>query len=206
MKVKICGITNIEDALLCCQLGADALGFIFYERSPRFIEPAHAREIIRELPALTLKAGVFVNEEINRVNGISKITGLNMVQLHGDEPPSYIDNINLPAIKSFRIQNGFDFSLTRYYINTFFLFDTYSSGGAGGTGQNFDWSLIPCELREKIILAGGVSSDNIEYICREIRPQAVDLSSSIESYPGKKDPLKLKRFFDKIDQLKNINK
>jgi phosphoribosylanthranilate isomerase len=201
MKVKVCGITNVEDALLSCRLGTDALGFIFYEKSPRFIEAIRAKEIIKRLPALVFKVGVFVNEDVNRVNEISKLAGLNLVQLHGDEPPSYIDKLNLPAIKSFRICEDFNFERLKYYLNCSFLFDSYSTSQIGGTGMSFYWDLIPSELRKEIILAGGVSSENIGQIFSRIEPQAVDLSSSLELYPGKKDPEKLKQFFNIIDQL-----
>ena len=203
MKVKICGITNVEDALLCESLVADALGFIFYKRSKRFIAPETAGKIISELSPFTLKVGVFVNETAEEINEISKEIKLNAVQLHGEESPEIISKINLPVIKSFRIKNGFDFSILKRFENIPFLFDTYSEKEYGGTGKIFNWELIPGELRNKIILSGGVSINNIEEIYKKIKPAAVDLSSSLESGPGRKDSEKVKEFFKKINYLRS---
>lgn len=202
MRVKICGITNFADALLCCELGADALGFIFYEKSKRFIGISKAAEIIERLPSFVVKVGVFVNQKPFIINTIAKEIGLNAVQLHGNEPQYYVKKIFLPVIKSFRVKNNFDFSLLNNYKKCSFLLDTFSDETFGGTGETFDWNLIPNELRNKIILAGGVSSNNIEQIFHEIKPHAVDLSSSLESSPGRKDAIKLKEFFNKVNTLR----
>ena len=202
MRVKICGITNLDDANLCCELGADAVGFIFYEKSKRFINYESAGRIINSLPAFITKVGVFVNENIDTINASAQKIGLNAVQLHGDEKPSDIDKINLPVIKSFNISEQFDFTRLKYYGNASLLLDTYSKDQLGGTGISFDWSLIPEDLQKKTILAGGVSAANIEYIFNNIKPQAVDLSSSVESFPGKKDHTKLKEFFKIFNQLR----
>ncbi len=203
MKVKICGITNIEDALLCESLGADALGFIFYKGSKRFVEPDDAGKIISELSPFTLKVGVFLNESSEEINKTAKEIKLNAVQLHGNENPDMTSKINLPAIKSFRINDGFDFSILKEYENVSYLFDTYSEKEYGGTGKTFNWELIPDELRSKIILSGGISVNNIEEIYNNIKPAAVDLSSSLESKPGKKDKEKVKEFFKKINNLRS---
>ncbi len=202
MRVKICGITNLEDALLSCELGADALGFIFYEKSKRFISYSNAKEIIQQLPSFVVKVGVFVDQETGEINAISQKIGLNAVQLHSDTTPSFVEEIYLPVIKSFRINNEFDFSLLHNFKKCSFLLDAFSNETLGGTGETFDWNLIPNELRNEIILAGGVSSDNIEFIFKNIKPQAVDLSSSLESSPGKKDAMKLKEFFNKANKLR----
>ncbi|MEO8232892.1 MAG: phosphoribosylanthranilate isomerase [Ignavibacteriota bacterium] len=196
MKVKICGITNLEDALLCEKLGADALGFIFYDKGKRHIEPNSAADIIKLLSPFTLKVGVFVNEIPENINAISKLAGLNIVQLHGDESPQQIIEINLPAIKAFRVSDDFDFDILNDYKNCYFLFDTYSVSEYGGTGTIFNWNIIPQVLKCKIILSGGVSSSNINRIVKEINPCAVDISSSLEEYPGKKSEIKLKEFFN----------
>ncbi len=196
MKVKICGITNIEDALLCEKLGADALGFIFYEKSKKHLQPNSARDIIKMLSPFTLKVGVFVNEIPENINVISKLAGLNIVQLHGDETPQQIAEINLPVIKAFRINEDFDFNVIDDYKNCYFLFDTYSSKQFGGTGKTFNWNIIPKHLKSKIILSGGISSSNIQRIINEVNPYAVDVSSSVEEYPGKKSEMKLKEFFN----------
>ncbi len=203
MKVKICGITNLEDALLCESLGADALGFIFYKGSKRFVEPEAAGKIISELSPFTLKVGVFVNSSSEEINKTAKEIRLNAVQLHGKESPEIISKINLPVIKSFRVKNGFDFSILKRFENISFLFDTYSEKEYGGTGKTFNWELIPDDLRGKIILSGGISISNIEEIYRNIKPAAVDLSSSLESEPGKKDGEKIKEFFKKINYLRS---
>lgn len=204
MRVKICGITNLEDAQLCRGLGADALGFIFYEKSKRNISYSKAAEIIRQLPSFIMKVGVFVDQEADEVNKISQKVGLNAVQLYGDASQEFINEINLPVIKCFRIKNDFDFSLLDCYSNCSLLLDTYSEKSIGGTGETFDWNIIPTEMRNKIILAGGISTDNIEYVFTEIKPAAVDLSSSLESAPGKKDANKLKEFFNVINKLRYI--
>jgi phosphoribosylanthranilate isomerase len=196
VKVKICGITNIEDAVLSENLGADALGFIFYKESKRYISPKKANDIIKHLSPFTLKVGVFVNENSDKINAESKIAGINIVQLHGDEKPELIAEINLPVIKAFRINDEFDFKILEEYKNCYFLFDTYSSMQFGGTGKTFNWDIIPKQITDKIILSGGISISNIKRIIDEVNPYAVDLSSSVEDYPGKKSELKLKQFFN----------
>jgi phosphoribosylanthranilate isomerase len=196
VKVKICGITNTEDAVLCENLGADALGFIFYEGSKRYISPKKVNDIIKHLSPFTLKVGVFVNENSNKINSAAKTAGINIVQLHGNEKPELIAEINLPVIKAFRINDEFDFKILKEYKNCYFLFDTYSSMQYGGTGKTFNWDIIPKQFADKIILSGGISISNIKRIIDEVNPYAVDLSSSVEEYPGKKSELKLKQFFN----------
>jgi phosphoribosylanthranilate isomerase len=202
MQVKICGITNINDALQCCRLGANALGFIFYKKSERYISYEKATEIIRQLPPFVVKVGVFVNPLIHEINEVVPSIGLNAVQLHGDEQPTFIEQINLPVIKGFRIKNDFDYSKLETYKNCSFLLDTYSPDNSGGTGMTFDWSMIPLKFRDKIILAGGISSENIEYIFGNVKPMAIDLSSSLESTPGEKDSYKLREFFKIVNNLR----
>ena len=201
LKIKICGITNLEDAFLSKELGADALGFIFYENSKRYITPESAEQIAKQIGALILKVGVFVNEKPERINSIAKTVQLNIVQLHGDETPEMISQINLPVIKAFRVNEQFDFETLNNYKNCYYLLDTFSKSEYGGTGKSFYWNLIPAELRSKIILSGGISSDNIKNIKNEINPYAVDVSSSLEEYPGKKSKGKLKEFFNKIRNI-----
>ena len=202
MKIKTCGITNLDDALLCESEGADALGFIFYKKSKRYIEPELVKNIVMHLSPFTMKVGVFVNESVDFINKTASELNLNAVQLHGEESPDIIEKINLPVIKSFRINNEFNFSILEKYSNNSFLFDTYSDSGYGGTGEVFNWKLIPEEIKSKIILAGGISIDNIADIFTNIKPAAVDLSSSLESEPGKKDKDKVKEFFKKINYLR----
>ncbi len=202
MKVKVCGITNLEDALLCESEGADALGFIFYKKSKRYIKPNTAKEIIEHLSPFTMKVGVFVNDSPDFINETAKNLHLNIVQLHGEETPDMVSRINFPVIKSFRINGKFDFPILKQYPASFFLFDTFSNSEYGGTGKTFNWKLIPDELKSKIILAGGISINNIEEIIKNVKPAAVDLSSSLEVKPGRKDNKKVKEFFNKIKNLK----
>ncbi len=203
MRVKICGITNIEDALLVQQLGADAIGFIFYKKSKRYISPAAAEIISKHLSPFIMKVGVFVNESFEQINSISNQVKLNTVQLHGDEPPEIINKINLPIIKSFRINNDFDFSILKKYKKVFYLLDSFQKDEYGGSGKTFNWNLIPEEYRTRIILSGGISIDNIEEVTNKIKPAAIDVSSSLEEFPGKKDHQKLKQFFEKVNLLRN---
>lgn len=198
MKIKICGITNLEDALLCESLGSDAIGFIFYSKSKRYVTPESAKEIVKQLSAFTIKVGVFVNETPEIINQISKMTGLNFVQLHGDESPQLVEEINLPIIKSFRIDGKFDFEVLNNYQNCYYLLDTFSESDYGGTGKTFDWKLIPDRLKSKIILSGGISSSNVQNLKQEINPYAIDVSSSLEEYPGKKSEKKIKDFFNNL--------
>jgi phosphoribosylanthranilate isomerase len=202
MRVKICGITNLEDALLCQKLGADALGFVFHRKSPRYIRAAEAAEITGKLSVFLTRVGVFVNTNPDIIDEISEQAGLTAVQLHGEESPEMVEKINKPVIKSFRVKPGFDFSQLARYKKQTILLDAYSDHIYGGTGSVFDWQLIPDQLRAQIILAGGISTDNIERIYNEINPAAVDLSSSLESSVGKKDAEKVKLFFSKIHHLK----
>ena len=202
MKVKICGITNLEDAKLSYDFGADAIGFVFYQKSKRYIEPKEAKEIINQLPVFLLRVGVFVNESAKEINEIARELKLNLIQLHGEEPPEMIDDIELPVIKAFRVNENFDYSIVSKYKNCSFLLDAYNENEYGGTGQKFNWRKIPSELKEKIILAGGISKNNVEQIYKEVNPYAIDVSSSIEIKPGKKDHKKLKQLFQKIYELR----
>lgn len=202
IRVKVCGITNLEDALLCCELGADALGFIFYENSKRNLDFEKAFSIVAELPAFVSKVGVFVNEKPMVINHIAQSIGLTHVQLHGNENQLLINKVNHPVIKALRISDSFDFSSLNYYSGCSFLLDTFSDKELGGTGLTFNWNTIPIELRDKIILAGGISSENIEDIFRNIKPQAVDISSSLENESGSKDRDKLIQFFSLVNKLR----
>ena len=191
MKIKICGITNTEDALAAESFGADAVGFIFYKKSKRYVTPKQAEHIIKTLSPFTTKVGVFVDETFESINKISKQTGINVVQLHGDENPDIIKSISLPVIKAFRVDDNFDYNKLNQYQEYSILLDAYSENNYGGTGNKFNWKKIPFEIKNKIILAGGISSDNIEFIHKEINPAAVDISSSLEITAGKKDKKKM---------------
>ncbi|OGU77107.1 MAG: hypothetical protein A2V93_05125 [Ignavibacteria bacterium RBG_16_34_14] len=204
MKVKICGITNIKDALFCEKIGANALGFIFYKDSKRYIEPENVKKIISELSALTVKVGVFVNSSPEEINKTASILKLNAVQLHGEETLELIEEIDFPVIKSFRINGEFDFTILNKYKNVSFLFDSYSKEEHGGTGKTFNWNLMPKELEGNFILAGGISIENIEEIFNKVKPKAIDVSSSLEKSPRIKDHKKVKGFFQKINSLRSL--
>jgi phosphoribosylanthranilate isomerase len=203
MRIKICGITNLNDALLCQSLGADAIGFIFFPGSKRYLPPEQVEEIVDQVSPLLLKIGVFVNEKPDTVNHIIRTCRLHGAQLHGDEPPHYIQDIHYPVIKAFRIDNQFDFSVIATYKNCSFLLDTYSPDVYGGSGASFDWECIPAGLRSACMLAGGISAANIRQVIQKVKPAGVDLSSAVESSPGKKDPEKLKAFFKQVDRLRS---
>ena len=183
-------------------LGADAVGFIFYEKGKRYVAPETVREITNALSPFTIKVGVFVDESSEIINAKSKIAGINIVQLHGDEESEILKEITLPIIKAFRVDENFDYKMIDQYNGCSILLDTYSEKSYGGTGEQFDWEKIPAKNRNNIILAGGVSVENIEFIYKNINPAAVDLSSSLEIPPSKKDKKKMEKFFNKINQLR----
>jgi len=202
MKVKICGITNVHDALLCERAGADALGFIFYKKSRRYISPEKALAIFKTLSVFTTRVGVFVNESPGKINKIAEELDLNLIQLHGDESADMIAGIKRPVIKSFRVKEDFDFFNLNNYRDNFLLLDSYSKKNYGGTGEKFDWNRIPENLRHKIILAGGISENNLGEIFTHISPFAIDVLSSLEEKPGKKDGIKVKKIFDAFNRLR----
>lgn len=197
MLVKICGITRYDDARLALDLGAWAIGLIFYPPSPRAITPDRARALLAKLPRSTLAVGVFVDSPLEEVNEIAERIGLRGVQLHGGEPPEYAAAVKAEeVIVAFRVQPGFDPSQIREYRGRRILLDAYREGVPGGTGATFDWSVARA-VQEKtpIILAGGLTPDNAAEAIRTVRPEGIDLSSGLESRPGEKDPEKLRRLF-----------
>ncbi len=196
MKVKICGITTVEDGLLCANEGADMLGFVLFAGSKRFVSLENSVEIIKELPSNVKKVAVVVNPAQEEVSRIVKSGVFDIIQLHGEESPEFASTISLPVIKAFRVHPGFDFGTVEAYGEIVPLFDSFSKEERGGTGKGFDHSLIPRHFRRKFILSGGLSSDNVADAVRATEPLAIDLSSSLESSPGQKDPAKVKRFFD----------
>jgi len=198
IRIKICGITNLEDALLAADLGANALGFIFYAKSPRSVAPETAREIIRQLPPFIVTVGVFVNEEAATVRDLAARVGLDWVQPHGTEPPEYCRSLGRRVMKAFRIKDENSLRELEAYRGAVqaFLLDTYKKGQTGGTGETFDWDLAR-KAREygPIVLAGGLTAENVAQAIAAVRPQAVDVASGVEAAPGKKDPEKLRAFF-----------
>ena len=199
-KVKICGITNLEDALLSAKFGADALGFNFYEKSPRNITPEKAREIIEQLPAKVLKVGVFVNENLEKIADIAEIAKLDALQLHGEETPEFAKELkaktNLEIIKAFRVSPEFKLECVLQYEVDAVLLDAYSRHEYGGTGETFDWEIAKSveEMFGKMYLAGGLSAENVAEAIENVSPFAVDACSSIEKEKGIKNYEKLRDF------------
>ena len=206
MRVKICGITNSEDAIFCESAGAEFLGFIFYRGSKRYIDPSAALKIIQKLKPGTKKVGVFVNEEVEIVNKIVKELQLDFVQLHGEEAPEYTAEVKCKTIKAFRIMDGFDYGIIDKYGTSIPLFDTFSNNLYGGTGERFDWNVIPGKLKGQYFLSGGISTENIKEVAASLRPFAVDVNSSLEKEPGIKDHNKVKDFFGLIGSLVEIKR
>lgn len=201
MKVKICGITDVETAKSACEYGADALGFVFAE-SKREITPKRAEEIIQELPANVLKIGVFVNESVEVIQKIADECGLTHVQLHGDEDNYQIRRLNIPSIKSLGVTSESDMKNAQGYEADYILFDSPKEKFHGGNGKTFSWELLrdmPKELRKKTILAGGLNALNIEEAIRNVRPYMVDVSNGVET-EGKKDVEKIKQFIIKAKE------
>ena len=195
VKVKICGITNLDDALFAVESGADALGFVFWEKSLRFVEASAVKSIIKTLPPFVSTVGVFVDQEAGRVNEIARQTGLSCVQLHGSETPEFCKLIELRVVKAFRIKQSADILPLSSYDVSAFLLDTYSEGILGGTGKVFDWDCaIEAKKYGRIILSGGLTPVNIEEALRKVSPYGVDASSGVELSPGRKDKVKVREF------------
>jgi phosphoribosylanthranilate isomerase len=204
VKIKICGITNLKDAQDAVSFGADAIGFIF-AKSVRSTEPATAKSIIERLGRDVMKVGVFVNETIDNVRRVAEHCGLDTIQLHGDENPEYCSKLEkLRIIKAFRIKDDTSLTLLPNYKDVFaYLLDTFSKEVYGGTGKAFDWNLAvkAKSFGKPIILSGGLRLDNIEEALRFVTPYGVDISSSIEQKPGKKDTTQMKEIISAIKGL-----
>lgn len=194
VRVKICGITNVNDALQAVEAGADALGFVFFKESPRYISHDAARKIIEKVPAFVSTVGVFVNEPAWRVQEIMRITGLDVAQLHGDETPEECCEFRR-AIKAIRVGKLTDLEPVKKYKVSAFLLDAYAPDSYGGTGKVFNWD-IALEAKEfgNIILAGGLTPDNVADAVRHVRPFGVDVSSGVEADKGIKAHEKVRAF------------
>ena len=202
-KIKICGITNLSDAQAASQLGADAVGFIF-AKSPRRISPSKAGKIAASLPPFISKVGVFVNEKSSRVNKIAKECRLDYVQLHGEESPEYVKKIKLPVIKALRIKDRSTLRQIKKLKVEALLLDTYEKGRRGGTGKTFNWNIAKAAKKFGIpvILSGGLTPGNVSRAIKKVKPYAVDASSGVELYPGKKSIMKLKKFIKRAISAK----
>jgi phosphoribosylanthranilate isomerase len=196
VQVKICGITNLADALAAAQAGADALGFIFYEASPRYLSPEAAGAIARALPPFIVKVGVFVNAPDDLVVEAASRCGLNILQFHGDEPPEHCLRYGLMSMKAFRVSGPESLSALALYSTDAWLLDAYSPGKPGGTGECFNWDLAieAGKAGRPIFLAGGLTPENVGEAVRRVKPYGVDVSSGVEASPGKKDHAKVAAF------------
>ena len=197
VKVKICGITNLEDALAAFFNGADAIGFVFYNKSPRYIDPIKARNISRILPKEILRVGVFVNEKENKIKKIAKACALDMMQFHGIESPKFCSKFKgYKIIKAFRVGKKLELRQLEEYKTFAYLFDTFVASKIGGTGKKFDWNLLnkAGKIKRPVFLSGGLDNRNVRYALKRIKPDWVDASSSVEAKPGKKDHKKIRNF------------
>lgn len=199
VKIKVCGITNKEDALKAVVLGAWAIGFNFYKKSLRYINPRAAKGIIKTLPKKVIPVGVFVNDSEARVKRIAKLCGLKILQFHGDETPEFCKRFKgILTIKAIRLKDRESLRNADCYKTNFILFDAYQKDLFGGTGKSFDWSLLRNKkgLGSKMILSGGLNPENIGKAISSVKAYAFDVASGVERRPGKKCQRKMKRFFD----------
>ena len=199
ITIKICGITNLDDARAAVDSGADAIGFVFHNPSPRCVNAEVVRRIILSLPPFVLPVGVFVNEDLKVVRDLMDSCGLALAQLHGDESAAYCEQLGRPVIKAIRLRDmGSFLSLAEYQGRSGvrgFVIDTYSESAYGGTGQTTDWTLAAQAAKAaSILLAGGLTPDNVTAAITHVRPYGVDVSSGVEASPGKKDHDKVRSF------------
>jgi phosphoribosylanthranilate isomerase len=199
VKVKVCGTTRLKDALLAVECGADAIGFIFYKKSPRYVTAKTAEKICSKLPPFIHRVGVFVNETADKINRIADRCGLDAVQLHGDESPAFCKKIKRRVIKAVRVKDAASLKeMSRYAVDAFLL-DTYKEHQWGGTGKVFDWELATrAKKYGPLILAGGLNPRNVKEAIQKVQPYGVDVSSGVEQSPGKRDPKKVKAFLKAV--------
>ena len=200
-KIKICGITNIEDALFAAEAGADALGFVFYEKSPRYVSPETVDQIISMLPPFVTTVGLFVNAGGEVIETTVRLSGINVIQLHGDETPEECGFAPHPVIKAVRVKDAGSLAGVERYPVSALLLDAWNDQQYGGTGESFDWQLVR-NLTGKLplVLAGGLNPDNVAEAIRVVAPYAVDVSSGVEISPGKKDHDKIRKFIQQVRQ------
>lgn len=199
-RIKICGITRSEDALVCAQAGVDAIGLVFYPPSPRYVTAAQAAAIVRTLPPFITTVGLFVNPAAEQVEALLNEVHLDVLQFHGDEPPEFCAGFGVPYLKAIRVKAGVDLvqCAIRYQKAQGLLLDAYVEGTPGGTGQSFDWELIPAVLPLPVILSGGLEPANVTDAIRRVRPWAVDVSSGVEASKGIKDAAKIAAFIEGV--------
>jgi len=199
-RVKICGLTSVEDALLTVNAGADAIGLVFYGPSPRCVEIKQAAEIAKSLPAFVTKTALFVNPDVSYVESVLSQVDIDLIQFHGDEPADFCEQFSKPFIKAVRMQETTDLNALVGEFNqaSGLLLDAYIPGIPGGTGEQFNWSWIPEQLDLPVILAGGLTSDNVKQAIKIASPWAVDVSGGVEASKGVKSPEKIKQFMQQV--------
>ena len=195
-RIKICGITRIEDGVAAAQAGADAIGLVFWAKSPRAVAIEQAAQICRELPPFVTTVGLFVDAEPASVEQVLSAVPLSLLQFHGDETPAYCEQFATPYLKAVRMRDGVDATALRdcYASAQALLLDTYRPGVPGGTGEAFDWASVPPALAPQIVLAGGLTADNVGAAIRQLQPWAVDTSGGVERAPGIKDAARIAAF------------
>ncbi len=199
IKIKICGITNLEDALASADSGADALGFNFYKKSPRCIEPEKAAEIIAQLPPFVMPVGIFVNEREEKIREIQQLACLQALQFHGDESPEFCQRFGGRVIKAFQVKDKESLKNMAHYHVGAFLLDSYRDGVRGGTGVTFDWHLaVVAKTFGKVILAGGLTPENVAEAVKLVQPYGVDVAGGVEKEKGIKDHAKIKKFIAEV--------
>jgi phosphoribosylanthranilate isomerase len=201
-RVKICGITNLADAQAAVEAGADALGFVFYEKSPRRMTLPAAAKISKQLPPFVMRVGVFVNAAEELITRAIRECGLGLLQFHGDEPPEFCTQFGVMSMKAFRIRDAESLKELPKYPTEAWLLDACSAENLGGTGEKFNWDLAVEAQRfgKPVFLAGGLTPKNVAAAVRQVQPFGVDVSSGVESAPGKKDPKKVREFIANIRQ------
>jgi len=202
VRVKICGITNSDDALHAAESGADALGFVFYSKSPRYIAPADAGEIIKALPPFVVPVGVVVDMDKSELDEAVRLSGIKVIQFHGSEPPDFCRSFGMPYVKAFRVRDMDSLKgLELYRGAAAFLLDAYCESELGGTGVTFNWDIAAyAKGFGRVILAGGLTPENVADAVRKVRPYAVDVASGVEASRGKKDPELVTRFIASAKQ------
>ena len=202
VRVKFCGITRPEDARHAAQLGADAIGLIFYPPSPRAVDIERALEVLSAVPAMLTTVGVFVNPQPDELAALLAQVPLDLVQFHGDELPAVCRRSSRPWMKAVGMRDGIDVHdiAARYAGARGLLLDTFSAQQRGGTGRAFDWRLIPADLSVPIVLAGGLDASNVAAAIHAVRPHAVDANGGVESAPGIKDHRKMEAFMQEVER------
>lgn len=202
-RVKICGITRVEDALAAAHSGANAIGLVFYEKSPRHVSIAQAAHLAAALPPFVTVVGLFVNAEAALVREVLAGVPLDLLQFHGDESPEYCAQFAKPYLKAIRVKAGVDLLQCAAQFSTAkgLLLDAYVEGVPGGTGASFDWALIPEKLPLPVILSGGLDAENVAAAIERVQPYAVDVSSGVEAGKGIKDAAKIARFMQEVKRI-----